>query len=231
MNCSRVIGEWASTPMCTHPHTLTHKHIFPDPKGRKRDTNGTTAWTLTIGQQSWWSPSLTSVTQLLLFLLLPPRPPLALCDWLFIYFFTLISSLRVATSSLSLFCPLCHPSFFPASPSAWRLSIHLSAPHLSNSLTGLSLSSLRAVIDGGVIVSSSPALKLFLQVSTTSPFKTPREFTVDSEELFLKALKPGIPICFGCFKQSKCAWWDFKLFFKFKTILTSALELYSVILN
>lgn len=168
---------------------------------------------------------------------IPPLPPLwghhSLCvtDSLFISLPSSRHLVRAATSSLSLFCPLCHPSFFPPSPSAWRLSIHLSAPHLSNSLTGLSLSSLRAVIDGGVIVSSSPALKLFLQVSTTSPFKTPREFTVDSEELFLKALKPGIPICFGCFKQSKCAWWDFKLFFKFKTILTSALELYSVILN
>lgn len=216
--------------MCTHTHT--HKHIFPGPKGRKRDTNGATAWTLTIGQQSWWSPSLTSVTQLLLFLPFssPLRPPLV-TDSLFISLPSSRHLVRAATSSLSLFCPLCHPSFFPPSPSAWRLSIHLSAPHLSNSLTGLSLSSLRAVIDGGVIVSSSPALKLFLQVSTTSPFKTPREFTVDSEELFLKALKPGIPICFGCFKQSKCAWWDFKLFLKFKIILTSALELYSVILN
>lgn len=65
-------------------------------------------------------------------------------------------------------------SALPTSLSARRPSIHLSAPRLSNSLIGLPLAlfSCGVIIDGGVIVSSSLALELFLQVSTTLLFKS-----------------------------------------------------------
>lgn len=104
------------------------------------------------GSQSWWSSSLTSVTPLPWDS--PTLPPLrghcslGVTD-------SLLSSHRLVkavTSSLSLLHPLCHPLFlfhFPPLPWGCRSTC---LPYISVILGLDFLSSLRAIIDGGVIM-------------------------------------------------------------------------------
>lgn len=173
MNRSPVTGEQARTHPPTHPHT------FPALKkeGQKHSTILNPDHQAAVLMKSISHICHPSVT------VLPPlpslRPPVTQCDWLFII---LIPSLSESSDQQSV-SPLSSPSSpLLFSHSALRLSIHLSAPRLSNSLIGLCLSSLRAIIDGGVIVSSSLPLKPFLQVSTALPFKACWEW-VESQEL------------------------------------------------
>lgn len=80
MNRSPVIRDWASA------HTHEHTHTLPCPED-KRARNRATVWTLTIRQQSWWSPSLTSVTPPLWSLpLSPPSEATARSVWLTLYY-------------------------------------------------------------------------------------------------------------------------------------------------
>ncbi len=125
--CARMCGQWIAhlsleiEPVHTQMNAWAHAH--PDLPWRQRARNRATVWTLSIRMQSWWSPSLTSVTPLL-----PPlRPPFALCDWVF------ISSsrhlVRAVTSSLSLYPPLCHLLFHPL-PLPWGCRFTC-LPHIS----------------------------------------------------------------------------------------------------
>lgn len=204
-----------------HAHTHTHAH-FPRPKERGPETE----------QQSEPWPSGSSLDEVHLSLLPPfllwTLPLWGLCS-LCVTDSLLSSSrhlVRAVTSSLSLFRPLRHPLFlFPPSSSALRLSIHLSALHLCNSPVRLSLSPLRAIIDGGVIVSISLALKPSSRSALLYHLRNAGN-GLDSKTLFFcvyvcecvycmflyvckfaRLLKLGLPIDFVCLSNHSVSDW------------------------
>lgn len=216
-----------------HAHTHTHAH-FPCPKERGPETE----------QQSEPWPSGSSLDEVHLSLLPPfllwTLPLWGLCS-LCVTDSLLSSSrhlVRAVTSSLSLFRPLRHPLFlFPPSSSALRLSIHLSALHLCNSPVRLSLSPLRAIIDGGVIVSISLALKPSSRSALLYHLRNAGN-GLDSKTLFFLCICVWVcvlyvPICVQIceiaktrfthwlclFKQSQCVWLVFRLFLKIQNNL------------
>lgn len=143
-NCLPVVRDWASV----RGHARTY---LPCSEGRGA-RNRATVWTLTIRQQSWWSSCLTSVT--LLPWDTPSLPPLwghcslDVTD-------SLLSSHRLVkavTSSLSPLHPLCHPLFlFHFTPLPW--GCHSTCLPYISVILGLDfLSSLRAIIDGVVLL-------------------------------------------------------------------------------